>query len=96
MGPITQSYRGDPADLFAVELRDYVDGPPAFFTDAACRGAGPGIFFLERGKSADAAKAICANCTVVEPCLAYAHDTKQADGVYGGLSPVERRRARLR
>ena len=96
MGPITQSYRGDPADLFAVELRDYVDGPPAFFTDAACRGAGPGVFFLERGKSADAAKAICNRCTVVDACLAYAHDTHQADGVYGGMTPVERRRARLR
>ena len=96
MGPITQSYCGDHADLFAVELRDYVDGPPAFFTDAACRGAGPRIFFLERGKSADAAKAICNRYTVVEPCLAYAYDTKQDDGVYGAMTPVERTRARLR
>ena len=96
MGPITQSYRGNPEDLFIVELRDFVDGPPDFFKQAACRGASPNVFFVQRGHSTAPAKAICTTCTVVEPCLAYAYDTHQGDGVYAGMSALERRRARLR
>ena len=38
------------------------------------------------------AKAICATCPVAEACLEYAIATRQGDGVWGGLTAVERHR----
>ena len=37
------------------------------------------------------AKAICARCPVRDACLAYALDTGEAFGVWGGLTEDERR-----
>lgn len=39
-----------------------------------------------------AAKAICARCPVVTECLDHALLTRQPDGVWGGLTPSERKR----
>jgi WhiB family redox-sensing transcriptional regulator len=38
------------------------------------------------------AKAICAECIVVEPCLTNALETNEPFGIRGGLTPDERRR----
>jgi WhiB family redox-sensing transcriptional regulator len=40
---------------------------------------------------AEEAKAVCAGCPVRPDCLAFALDTEQNDGVWGGLSETERR-----
>jgi WhiB family redox-sensing transcriptional regulator len=62
---------------------------------AACRRADPELFFpvSRSGPSLDQAtqaKAICAGCPVRRQCLAFALDTRQDHGVWGGTSEEER------
>ena len=71
--------------------------PPAL-AGAACKGAGPDLFFgpdaervTDRQRREDRAKAICAGCPVRRPCLAYALDSGQAFGIWGGADEDERR-----
>lgn len=45
--------------------------------------------FFRDGAEA-AAKRICGRCPVREECLAYALETQQPEGVWGGLNPQER------
>ncbi len=42
------------------------------------------------------AKAVCATCPVAEECLAYAIETNQSEGIWGGLTAKERARLRRR
>ena len=65
---------------------------------AACAAADPDLFFpVSSGgvsyQQERRAKAFCAICRVRPECLAFALETQQAHGVWGGLS--ERERARL-
>jgi WhiB family transcriptional regulator, redox-sensing transcriptional regulator len=68
-------------------------------TLAACRHADPELFFppgrddLAAGQVA-AAKAVCARCPVCRECLAFAIAHRQHDGIWGGLTELERRRWR--
>ncbi len=72
--------------------------------EAACRDVDPDLFFPigTTGiavEHVDAAKRICATCTVREPCLEFALASNQDAGVWGGLTEDERRtlkRARQR
>ena len=67
--------------------------PPAdFFVDAACKGGDTAVFFPVSENNAMEAKSICATCPVAEQCLEYAIETHQPDGVWGGLTAVERHR----
>jgi hypothetical protein len=54
-------------------------------------------FFAERGQREElaTAKAICSSCPVVSQCLAWALETGQDAGVWGGLTADERRALRL-
>lgn len=63
-----------------------------FFEDAACQGADTSVFFPVSDTYADEAKAICATCPVAEQCLEYAVATHQSDGVWGGMTALERHR----
>lgn len=65
-------------------------------TQAACRGIDPAFFFPERGdfEAMNAAKDVCATCTVTADCLEYALVINERDGVFGGTSSRERRRLR--
>jgi WhiB family transcriptional regulator, redox-sensing transcriptional regulator len=61
-----------------------------------CRHGDPELFFpvSASGPSLDQitqAKAICARCPVRRQCLAFALDTRQNHGVWGGMSEQERR-----
>jgi WhiB family redox-sensing transcriptional regulator len=65
----------------------------------ACRGEDPELFFYsdgERGSSRArrkaAAKAICAQCPVIETCLEYSLAAREPYGVWGGVSEEERAR----
>jgi WhiB family transcriptional regulator, redox-sensing transcriptional regulator len=62
---------------------------------AACLDADTELFFPAgvTGPAADirAAKAICGRCPVRACCLAYALDTGQAAGIWGGCDENERR-----
>ncbi|MBB5077226.1 WhiB family transcriptional regulator [Nonomuraea endophytica] len=62
---------------------------------AACLEVDPELFFpvSTHGPGEEqvmAAKAVCARCPVREQCLAYALDTRQAEGVWGGTDPAQR------
>ena len=48
----------------------------------------------ERQSRERRAKAICASCPVLEPCLDYALTIREPHGIWGGLNEMERR-ARL-
>jgi WhiB family transcriptional regulator, redox-sensing transcriptional regulator len=65
---------------------------------AACRDADPDLFAYDPSSdtpaTAEAAKAVCAGCTVTGDCLGFALGTMRASqdltGIYGGLTPAER------
>ena len=69
-----------------------VFAPTDFFDDAACRSADTTVFFPVSDADAGAAKEICAACPVREECLEFALETRPSDGVWGGLTPIERHR----
>lgn len=63
---------------------------------AACRGADNDLFFPagETGPAAGhiaIAKRICGGCDVQDECLAYAIETNQVAGIWGGFTEDERR-----
>ena len=65
---------------------------------AACRTADPELFFpvSVSGRSLDQAmeaKALCAACPVRAECLAFALETGQVHGIWGGRTEEERRQA---
>ena len=67
--------------------------------EAECRNLDPQLFFPVGASSAavdrvEAAKAVCGQCEVTEPCLDFALTTNQASGVWGGRSEEERRQLR--
>jgi WhiB family redox-sensing transcriptional regulator len=71
---------------------------------AACAGESTVTFFpsFDVGMGAPAknaaktarAKAVCARCPVRDECLAHALETDVAHGIWGGLTPDERKRIR--
>jgi WhiB family redox-sensing transcriptional regulator len=69
-----------------------ISAPTDWFDDAACRSADTDVFFPSSDAQATEAKRICATCPVREECLEYALTTRPADGVWGGLTPIERHR----
>ncbi len=68
---------------------------------AACRDQNPELFFpvSEVGPGAEQiarAKAVCAQCPVRDECLSYAIDNRLDHGVFGGMTPDERRKTARR
>ncbi len=66
---------------------------------ASCRDVDPEIFFPigTTGPALaqiEAAKAICAMCSVREPCLEWAIETAQDSGIWGAMTEEERRTLR--
>ena len=66
---------------------------------AACRTEEPELFFpIGTGEPAlgqvAEAKSVCRGCPVVGKCLAWALETGQNSGVWGGMSEDERRQLR--
>ena len=62
--------------------------------DAACRGLDPRLFLPSRGQDERPAKAVCAACTVREPCLEFALTSRWNLGIWGGTSERQRREIR--
>lgn len=66
---------------------------------AACKGMDPVIFFgpehaetvKEKREREDAAKAVCNTCPVKHDCLEYALEAREAYGIWGGLTELERK-----
>jgi WhiB family redox-sensing transcriptional regulator len=66
---------------------------------ASCRDTSPDLFFPvgTTGPALEqiaAAKAVCTECPVQEPCLEFALMTNQDSGIWGGTSEEERRKLR--
>lgn len=61
---------------------------------AACADTDPNMWFLEDQGSYVAARTICAGCPVRPECLAWALETNTEHGMFGGLSPLERKKLR--
>ncbi|PBC57969.1 WhiB family transcriptional regulator [Rhodococcus sp. ACPA1] len=61
---------------------------------ARCRYFDANLFFDTPENSSDeqAAKAICHDCPVLSQCRDYAVGTEEPHGIWGGLSPTERKR----
>lgn len=64
----------------------------AWFDHADCQGQSPLFFTDEYG--AYAARAICEGCPVRTDCLNYAIAHNITDGVWGGMTAVQRKRYR--
>lgn len=66
---------------------------------AACKGMDPILFFgpenpesvKEKRDREDAAKVICHTCPVKHDCLEYALEAREAYGIWGGLTELERK-----
>lgn len=61
--------------------------------DAACRGMGPELFFIEAGgygPDNDPRTIVCEGCPVKRECLEYALPHDKWTGVWGGTSDRER------
>jgi WhiB family redox-sensing transcriptional regulator len=82
------SQRGDAIALASTP------GPGPWVTHARCRDSAWQVFFPRRGQDLDPARAICALCSVIDPCRQYAIPISELHGVWGGLSENQRRRAR--
>lgn len=73
----------------------------SWMKEAACKGLTE-LFFPDKGdfEMAARAKAICADCPVIEPCLDYALHTgtatsgQRVEGIWGGQSFKQRERMR--
>ncbi|MGW0705528.1 WhiB family transcriptional regulator [Streptomyces sp. NPDC002643] len=80
----------------AVERGDYA----TYWRErAACLREDPDLFFpIGAGgltlEQIDAAKAVCARCSVLEQCLEWAVETGNVEGVWGGTTESERRAMR--
>ncbi|MEU7832044.1 WhiB family transcriptional regulator [Nonomuraea sp. NPDC052129] len=72
-------------------------GEIGWLRGGACRSSDPELFFpLAPSATQEArAKAVCATCQVLTECRSYALTAGESDGIWGGLTPEERRRSRF-
>ncbi|MFF5451838.1 WhiB family transcriptional regulator [Streptomyces sp. NPDC012950] len=62
---------------------------------AACARVEPDLFFPERSDSVTReTRRVCWDCPVRAECLAHALANDETDGLWGGLTPRERRQLR--
>lgn len=66
--------------------------PFDFMESAACKGMDPAIFHPAYGDSTVEARAVCHSCPVKKECLEHALDYNERQGIWGGLTPLQRRR----
>lgn len=65
---------------------------------AACLGREDVDFFPTPDDAAgiERARAVCAGCPVADDCLAFAIETNQSEGIWGGMTAAERQPLRRR
>lgn len=69
---------------------------PDWYERANCRGAGPDLFYMERGVSASSALVVCGECEVRAECLGLALERREIFGIWGGYSQRQLRVMRAR
>lgn len=75
------------------DLTDFFERP-AWHAQAACRGMGWQLFFVERGENVQPARAVCEGCPVQAQCLEAAQS--ENFGIWGGQTAKERSKGRRR
>ncbi len=81
------------------EMIDVLELEPEFWREEAACADRPEVDFFappDRREEVARAKAICAACPVADVCLAFAIETNQPDGIWGGYTAKERSRLRRR
>lgn len=64
-----------------------------WMAEALCAEAEGNLWFPDvNSPDAKYAKSICAECPVVDECLDYAVQNKIVEGIWGGMTPNERKR----
>lgn len=64
--------------------------PPFVDGREHCATVDPEIFFPGRGQDSASAVAVCAWCPHRRPCAAWALETRQAFGIWGGMTAHQR------
>jgi len=82
---------GGNADVF-LALLEKISDDKAWWSEAACLGADPELFFPESGNNSRNAQRICATCPVQKECARDGAD--ELYGIWGGTSVEERRTIR--
>jgi len=81
----------------SVELYDpiamLVEPPPAWHRDALCQEHPEIDWFPDQAGDLTPARAVCARCLVRPECLAYALESGEKHGVWGGASTQQRHHA---
>lgn len=75
-----------------LELGDVESDPWPWMADGVCQGADQDVWFPGRGESFVEAVEACGRCPVARECLDYAIAEGIDVGVFGGLTPGQRRR----
>ena len=68
------------------------DVPEPWESRALCAQVDPEAFFPNKGGYAGTAKKLCMSCPVQEPCLEWALDNFERDGIWGGATRLDRER----
>lgn len=99
--PMAEAYRQEiPPPMLAVLRANFLEEDVRWKDKAACREADPQIFdteprpgFTKKVRTAFLAEArkFCDRCTVISQCLEYATKYNEPTGIWGGMSPAERR-----
>jgi WhiB family transcriptional regulator, redox-sensing transcriptional regulator len=82
-----------------VREQSFAGNQESWRSEARCLGSNPDLFFPLGGTGrllaqAEMAKRLCLGCEVRGPCLQYALETNQVNGVWGGTTEEERRTIR--
>jgi WhiB family redox-sensing transcriptional regulator len=72
-------------------MRYLIDEERPWEVEANCRGMDPAIFFPVNDDDAFEAIAVCSACSVRGECLAWALETRERFGVWGGTTEKQRR-----
>lgn len=73
--------------------------PSPFNGTQLCTTVDPEVFFPEDYEDLQAvekAKSICSMCHMQDLCLTFALGNNEKEGIWGGTTPIERRRIRRR
>ncbi len=69
---------------------------PSWRSRAACKDVATEVFFPDVGEDYAVAAPVCGSCGVRERCLAFAFESKEEYGMWGGMTPKDRRSLRRR
>ena len=93
-GAASERCRGCAIAYQAEQQRAKHPGP--WIVGGLCGQVSPEMWFLERGADSNTVKGICGRCPVINTCLAWAIDTDQLYGIWGGMTRTERTREAAR